>query len=82
MFEDVVALARRGVLTAMSAAAHTGLTVDEAARILEELADRGHLMRQHDRGCRTYALPGLEALLPPGGGPRSAGLGAAAPRPG
>ena len=72
MFEHVVALARRGVLTPTSAAAHTGLTVDGAAQVLEELADRGHLTRRHDHGFRTYALPGLEALLPSGGGPWSA----------
>ncbi len=50
------ALAERGELTPTTAAMRTSLTVDEASKMLEELARKGHLKLQVEAGLMAYAL--------------------------
>ncbi len=74
------ALAERGVTTPTTAAMRTSLTVDEASKMLEELANKGHLELRMEDGIMAYALQerdrrGLPntnaaALEPPGETPR------------
>jgi DNA-binding CsgD family transcriptional regulator len=59
--ELLAALERRGEITPITAAISTSLTVDEAARLLDELTDRGHLSRRVEGGSPTYALSGRDA---------------------
>ena len=65
------ALAERGNLTPAAAAMRTSLTVDEASKMLEELARKGHLNPQAEDGLVSYALPEQDrrwpqdAALPP-----------------
>src|SRR5215212_2431425 len=75
------ALEERGELTPATAAMRTSLTVDEASRMLEELARKGHLEMQTDGGVVAYALGGRSRQALPGGDPatplaRSDGNGA------
>jgi capsular polysaccharide biosynthesis protein len=55
------ALARRGKLTAVEAALETSLSVDEADRILSELAAKGHLQVTVEDGKLLYSFWGHEA---------------------
>jgi DNA-binding CsgD family transcriptional regulator len=59
------ALEKHGELTPATAAMRTSLTVDEASKMLEELARKGHL--ETEEGAAAYSLgePGRRAL--PGG---------------
>lgn len=50
------ALEARGGITPVTAAISTSLTADEAASMLDELADKGYLRLQTEEGIRTYAL--------------------------
>lgn len=50
------ALAERGELTPTTAAMRTSLTVDEASKTLEELAQKGHLKLEVEEGIMAYAL--------------------------
>ncbi len=50
------ALAERGELTPTTAAMRTSLTVDEASKMLDELARKGHLKLQVEDGLMAYAL--------------------------
>jgi ATP/maltotriose-dependent transcriptional regulator MalT len=50
------ALAERGELTPTTAAMRTSLTVDEATKMLDELADKGHLRPLAEDGVMAYAL--------------------------
>ena len=50
------ALAERGELTPTAAAMRTSLTVDEASKMLEELARKGHLKLLLEDGIMAYAL--------------------------
>ena len=50
------ALEERGELTPATAAMRTSLTVDEASRMLEELARKGHLGMQMEEGIVAYSL--------------------------
>ena len=50
------AIAERGHLTPTAAAMRTSLTVDEASKMLEGLARKGHLELQVEDGIMTYAL--------------------------
>jgi DNA-binding CsgD family transcriptional regulator len=50
------ALVERGELTPTTAAMRTSLTVDEASRVLEELARKGHLKLRAQDGVMAYAL--------------------------
>lgn len=50
------ALADRGELTPTSAAMSTSLTVDEASKMLEELARKGHLEPRVEDGIVAYTL--------------------------
>ena len=61
------ALEERGELTPATAAMRTSLTVDEASKMLEDLARKGHLEMQTEEGIVAYALgkPNRQAL--PGG---------------
>ena len=52
------ALADRSELTPTTAAMRTSLTVDEAAKMLVELADKGHLKLRTEDGTVAYHLPG------------------------
>ena len=49
-------LAERGELTPTTAAMRTSLTVDEASKMLEELAGKGHLRLHVEDGIMAYAL--------------------------
>ncbi len=49
-------LAERGELTPATAAMRTSLTVDEASKMLEDLAREGHLRPQAEDGVLAYAL--------------------------
>jgi DNA-binding CsgD family transcriptional regulator len=49
-------LAEKGELTPTTAAMRTSLTVDEASKMLEELARKGHLKLQVDDDVMAYAL--------------------------
>jgi DNA-binding CsgD family transcriptional regulator len=50
------ALGERSELTPTTAAMRTSLTVDEASKMLEELARKGHLRLQVEDGLMAYAL--------------------------
>jgi DNA-binding CsgD family transcriptional regulator len=54
--ELLSALAERGELTPTTAAMRTSLTVDEASKMLEELARKGHLKLRAEDGVMAYAL--------------------------
>lgn len=54
--ELLEALSERGEITATIAAMRTSLTVDQASKLLEELARNGHLRVQIHDGVRSYAL--------------------------
>ncbi|MBA3473710.1 MAG: response regulator transcription factor [Rubrobacter sp.] len=49
-------LAERGELTPTTAAMRTSLTVNEASKMLEELARKGHLKLRAEDGVMAYAL--------------------------
>jgi DNA-binding CsgD family transcriptional regulator len=49
-------LAERGELTPTTAAIRTSLTVDEASKMLEKLAQKGHLKLQVEDGVMAYTL--------------------------
>ena len=55
--ELLQALAERGEITPTTAAMHTSLTVDEASKMLDRLAGKGHLKLQTHDGTMAYALP-------------------------
>ncbi len=50
-------LEERGEITPVTAAMRTSLTADEAATMLETLAEKGHLQLRAEDGIQTYALP-------------------------
>ena len=50
------ALARRRKITPAGVAMNTSLTVDEASKMLEELARKGHLRLQAEEGVMSYSL--------------------------
>ena len=50
------ALEERGEITPATAAMRTSLTVDEASKMLEELARKGHLEMQMEEGIVAYSL--------------------------
>ena len=54
--EILGALAERGEITPTTAAMRTSLTVDEASKMLEELAGDGHLKPRAEDGTTSYAL--------------------------
>lgn len=54
--ELLEALGERGELTPTTAAMRTSLTVDEASKMLEELAEQGHLKLEVEEGVMAYAL--------------------------
>lgn len=54
--ELLAALEERGEITAAAAAMRTSLTVEEAARMLDGLARRGHLRPLNRDGALAYAL--------------------------
>ena len=58
------ALGEHGELTPATAAMRTSLTVDEASKILEGLASKGHLEMHMEEGAVAYSLgePGRGAL--------------------
>jgi ATP/maltotriose-dependent transcriptional regulator MalT len=62
------ALEERGELTPATAAMRTSLTVDEASRMLEELARKGHLEVQKEEGIVAYSLGEPDRRALPGGG--------------
>ncbi len=66
--ELLQALEERGELTPATAAMRTSLTVDEASKMLEVLAHKGHLERRSEQDVVAYALcePTRQAL--PGDG--------------
>jgi DNA-binding CsgD family transcriptional regulator len=49
--------AERGEITPTTAAMRTSLTVDEASKMLDGLAGKGHLKLQAEDGIMAYALP-------------------------
>jgi DNA-binding CsgD family transcriptional regulator len=60
--ELLEALAERGELTPTTAAMRTSLTVDEASKMLDELAGKGHLKLQTQDGIMAYSLPEHDRL--------------------
>ena len=60
--ELLQALAERGELTPTTAAMRTSLTVDEASKMLDELAGKGHLKLQMEDGIMVYLLPKHDRL--------------------
>ena len=56
------ALTERGELTPTAAAMRTSLTIEEASKMLDELAGKGHLKVQTEDGI--MALPGSGTGLP------------------
>ena len=60
------ALAQRGEITPTTAAMRTSLTIGEASKMLDELADKGHLKVQAEDGVMTYALRGRDRSPTPG----------------
>jgi len=54
--ELLEALEEGGELTPATAAMRTSLTVDEASKMLEELARKGHLEKQTEEGAAAYSL--------------------------
>ena len=54
--ELLEALAERGELTPTMAAMRTSLTVEEASKMMDELAGKGHLKLQAENGVMAYAL--------------------------
>ena len=54
--ELLEALAERGELTPTTAAIRTSLTVEEASKMLDELAGKGYLKLQAEDGIMAYAL--------------------------
>ena len=54
--ELLEALEEGGELTPATAAMRTSLTVDEASKMLEELARKGHLETQTEEGAAAYSL--------------------------
>jgi ATP/maltotriose-dependent transcriptional regulator MalT len=50
------ALVERGELSSTTAAVKTSLTIDEASKMLEELARKGHLKLRVENGIMVYAL--------------------------
>lgn len=60
-------LAERGELTPTTGSMSTSLTVDEASKILEDLAGKGHLKLQTEDGIMAYALPDRDRDLEQGG---------------
>ena len=77
------ALKERDGLTPATAAMRTSLTVDEASKMLDDLARKGHLEMRMDNGVLTYALIGHDRPELPDGDhgspPRQSG-GNGAPR--
>jgi ATP/maltotriose-dependent transcriptional regulator MalT len=61
------ALEERVELTPATAAMRTSLTVNEASKMLEDLAHKGHLEMQLDDGVVAYALSGHGRQGLPGG---------------
>jgi DNA-binding NarL/FixJ family response regulator len=60
--ELLEALAEQGELTPATAAMRTSLTVDEASKMLDELAGKGHLKLQMEDGIMVYLLPEHDRL--------------------
>lgn len=60
------ALAARGELTPTTAAMKTSLTVDEASKMLEQLARKGHLKLRAEDGIMAYALRERDRRETPG----------------
>ena len=71
-------LEERGEITAASAAMRTSLTVDEASKMLDQLARKGHLDPRAEAGVITYALDTPER---PGDEPASLEAGPVPSRP-
>lgn len=67
--ELLSALEERGELTPATAAMRTSLTVDEASRMLEELARKGHLELQEKGSDVAYALSASNRRALPGEDP-------------
>jgi ATP/maltotriose-dependent transcriptional regulator MalT len=68
--ELLEALAERGELTPSTAAMRTSLTVEEASKMMDELAGKGHLELNAEDGGMAYAL--RERDRPPASGEVSA----------
>ena len=67
--ELLEALTERGEVTPVAAAMRTSLTVDEASRMLDGLAAKGHLKPRTEDGVVAYLLPGYERLPARDGAP-------------
>jgi ATP/maltotriose-dependent transcriptional regulator MalT len=67
--ELLEALEEGGEITPATAAMRTSLTVDEASKVLEELARKGHLEMQREEGIMAYSLGKRRRQALPGGDP-------------
>ena len=65
--ELLEALEEGGELTPATAAMRTSLTVDEASKMLEELARKGHLETQTEEGVAAYSFSEHRRQALPGG---------------
>lgn len=65
--ELLESLAERSELTPTATAIRTSLTVDEASKMLEELARKGHLELRMEDGVMAYALQQRDRHEMPGG---------------
>jgi DNA-binding CsgD family transcriptional regulator len=65
--ELLEALEEGGEITPATAAMRTSLTVDEASKMLGELARKGHLEVQMEEGIMAYSLGELRRQALPGG---------------
>ncbi len=75
-----LAMARGGILSALEVAAKTDLSLDEAKRYLDRLADQGHVdLTPSDQGL-VYRFPGAGTPLPSELDPHPQAHPAAAPR--
>jgi ATP/maltotriose-dependent transcriptional regulator MalT len=64
--ELLEALEQGGEITPAAAAMRTSLTVDEASKMLEELARKGHLETRTEEGVAAYSLSEHRARALPG----------------
>jgi DNA-binding CsgD family transcriptional regulator len=65
--ELLEALEESGEITPATAAMRTSLTVDEASKMLEELARRDHLEKRTEEGVTSYSLSKRRGQALPGG---------------
>jgi ATP/maltotriose-dependent transcriptional regulator MalT len=69
--KELLGALEEGAVTPATAAMRTSLTVDEASKMLEELARKGHLETRTEKGVAAYSLSERRRQTLPGGDPTS-----------